>query len=44
MMTEMAKANGISIYHYLTYLLGKLLDDSMGNDELYQFAPWNGKR
>ena len=27
-MVEMAKANGVNVYHYLTYLLEKLPDDS----------------
>ena len=40
-MVEMAKANGVNVYHYLTYLLEKLPDDSMSDDELDQLAPWN---
>ena len=40
-MVEMAKANGVNVYHYLTYLLEKLQDDSMSDDELDQLAPWN---
>ena len=40
-MVEMAKANGVNVYHYLTYLLEKLLDDRMSNDELELLAPWN---
>ena len=42
-MVEMAKANGVNVYHYLTYLLEKLLDDSMSDNELDQLAPWNEK-
>lgn len=42
-MVEMAKANGVNVYHYLTYLLEKLPDDSMSDDELDQLAPWNEK-
>lgn len=42
-MVEMAKANGVNVYHYLTYLLEKLPDDSMNDDELEQLAPWNEK-
>ena len=42
-MVEMAKANGVNIYHYLTYLLEKLPDDSMSDNELDQLAPWNEK-
>ena len=40
-MVEMAKANGVNVYHYLTHLLEKLPDDSMSDDELDQLAPWN---
>ena len=42
-MVEMAKANGVNVYHYLTYLLEKLSDDSMSDNELDQLAPWNEK-
>lgn len=42
-MVEMAKANGVNVYHYLTYLLEKLPDDSMNDNELDQLAPWNEK-
>ena len=40
-MVEMAKANGVNVYHYLTYLLEKLPDDWMSDDELELLAPWN---
>ena len=40
-MVEMAKANGVNVYHYLTYLLEKQLDDRMSDDELEFLAPWN---
>ena len=40
-MVEMAKANGVNVYHYLTYLLEKLPDDRMSDDELELQAPWN---
>ena len=40
-MVEMAKVNGVNIYHYLTYLLEKLPDDRMSDDELELLAPWN---
>lgn len=33
-MVEMAKANGVNVYHYLTYLLEKLPDDRMSDDDL----------
>ena len=40
-MVEMAKANGVNVYYYLTYLLEKLPDDWMSDDELELLAPWN---
>ena len=40
-MVEIAKANGVNVYHYLTYLLEKLPDDRMNVDELELLAPWN---
>ena len=40
-MVEMAKANGVNVYHYLTYLLEKLPDDWMSDDELELLEPWN---
>ncbi len=40
-MVAMAKANGVNVYHYLTYLLEKLPDDWMSDDELELLAPWN---
>ena len=40
-MVEMAKANGVNVYHYLTYLLEKLPNDGMSDDELELLAPWN---
>ena len=40
-MVEMAKANGVNVYHYLTYLLEKQPNDSMSDEELDQLAPWN---
>lgn len=40
-MVEMSKANGINVYHYLTYLLEKPPNDSMSDEELDQLAPWN---
>ena len=40
-MVEMAKAIGVNVYHYLTYLLEKLPDDRMNDDELELLAPWN---
>ena len=40
-MVEMAKANGVNVYHYLTYLLEKMPNDSMNDEELELLAPWN---
>ncbi len=40
-MVEMAKANGVNVYHYLTYLLEKLPDDRMSDDKLELLASWN---
>ena len=40
-MVEIAKANGVNVYHYLTYLLEKLPNDRMSDDELELLAPWN---
>ena len=40
-MVEMAKANGVNVYHYLTYLLEKMPDDRMSDDNLELLAPWN---
>ena len=40
-MVEMAKASGVNVYHYLTYLLEKLPNDRMSDEELDRLAPWN---
>lgn len=40
-IVEMAKANGVNVYHYLTYLLEKLPYDRMSDEELEALAPWN---
>lgn len=37
-MVEIAKANGVNVYHYL---LEKQPKDSMSDEELEQLAPWN---
>ena len=42
-MVEMAKVNGVNVYHYLTYLLEKLPNDRMSDEELELLAPWNEK-
>ena len=38
---ETAKASGVNIYHYLTYLLEKCPSDQMSDEELDRLAPWN---
>ena len=40
-MVEMAKANGVNVYHYLTYVLEKMPNDSFDDEELELLAPWN---
>ena len=35
-MVEIAKVNGVNVYHYLTYLLEKQPNDSMSDEELDQ--------
>ena len=40
-MVEMAKANGVNVYHYLTYLLEKMPTTRMSDKELELLAPWN---
>ena len=40
-MVEMAKANGVNVYHYLTYLLEKMPTIRMSDGELELLAPWN---
>ena len=40
-MVEMAKANGVNVYHYLTYLLEKLPNDKMSDEKLELLARWN---
>ena len=33
--------HGVNVYHYLTYLLEKLPNDRMSDEELDRLAPWN---
>ena len=40
-IVEMAKVDGVNVYHYLTYLLEKLPYINMTDDELEQLALWN---
>ncbi len=42
-MVETAKANGINVYGYLTYLLEKQPDMDMTDEKLEEMAPWNEK-
>lgn len=38
---EMAKANGVNVYHYLSYLFEKLPNSNRSGDDLELLAPWN---
>ena len=40
-MVEMAKANDLNTYKYLTYLLSQRPDDKMSDEQLEQLAPWS---
>ncbi len=40
-MVEMAKANEVNPYHYLTFLFEHQPNEKMSDDELEQLAPWN---
>ena len=40
-MVEMAKANGVNIFHYLKFLLEKQPNGRMSDVELELLAPWN---
>ena len=40
-MVEMAKANGVNVYHYLTYLLEKQPNEDSTDEKLEAMAPWN---
>ena len=40
-MVEMAKANGVNVYHYLTYLLEQRPNEDSTDEELEAMAPWN---
>ena len=40
-MVEMARANGVNIYQYLTYLLEKCPTSQTSDEELEKLAPWN---
>ena len=38
---EMAKANDLNTYKYLTYLLSQRPDAKMSDEQLEQLAPWS---
>ena len=40
-MVEMAKANGVNVYHYLRFLLESQPNSRMTDEELELLAPWN---
>ena len=40
-MVEMAKANDLNIYKYLTYLLSQRPNDKMSDEQLEHLAPWS---
>ena len=40
-MVEMAKANNLNTYKYLTYLLSQRPDAKMSDEQLEQLAPWS---
>ena len=40
-MVEMAKANNMNVYYYLTFLFENQPNDQMSDQELEQLAPWN---
>ena len=40
-MVEMAKANNLNIYKYLTYILDHRPSKEMSDDQLALLAPWN---
>ena len=40
-MVEMAKANGVNVYYYLTYLLEKHPRENTSDEQLETMTPWN---
>lgn len=40
-MVEMAKAHGINVYEYLTFLFERQPNERMSDEELEKLAPWN---
>ena len=40
-MAEMAKANKVNVYHYLTFLFEHQPNDQMTDEEPERLAPWN---
>lgn len=40
-MVEMAKANDLNTYKYLTYILAKRPNVTMSDEQLEQLVPWS---
>ena len=40
-LVETAKANGLNMYHYLWYLLEKLLGTDLSDEVFEKYLPWN---
>lgn len=40
-MVEMAKANDLNVYKYLTYLLKQRPSESMSDEQFEKLTPWN---
>ena len=40
-IVEMAKANNLNIYKYITYILEQRLDNNWSDEQLETIAPWN---
>ena len=40
-MVEMAKANDLNVYKYLTYLLEQRPNESMSDEQFEKLTPWN---
>jgi hypothetical protein len=40
-MAEIAKANKVNVYHYLTFLFERQPNDQMTDEEPERLAPWN---
>ena len=40
-MVEMAKANDLNTYKYLAYILAKLPNETISDEQLEELAPWS---